>query len=143
MNKFWIFLSGAFLGIVLTVVAMWVVYNVKSNSAISGLTVFDERGQMMDAEQYSIMQTLDDRHALALELSFDNLVNNIAEDFGLSISSMMTPVLLIGDSDAHFYDGLELSATGDKCFYQVGTYRYQTKTEDWKTIPAVMLLDRR
>ena len=55
---------------------------------------------------------------------------------------MLTPVLLIGDETTHFYDGLEVKVTNNKRFYQVGTYKYETKSEDWKTVPAVMLLEQ-
>lgn len=90
----------------------------------------------MEAEQYSIIQTLSDSYALAMEISLDRF-------YDLDISSILTPVLLIGDETTHFYDGLEVKATNNKRFYQVGTYKYETKSEDWKTVPAVMLLEQK
>ena len=92
--------------------------------------------KMMEAEQYSIIQTLSDSYALAMEISLDRF-------YDLDISSMLTPVLLIGDETTHFYDGLEVKVTNNKRFYQVGTYKYETKSEDSKTVPAVMLLEQK
>jgi len=136
MNKFWTFIAGAFSGILLTIVVLLIIGSAKGESSIPGLTTFEERGQMMEAEQYSIIQTLSDSYALAMEISLDRF-------YDLDISSILTPVLLIGDETTHFYDGLEVKATNNKRFYQVGTYKYETKSEDWKTVPAVMLLEQK
>lgn len=136
MNKFWTFIAGAFSGILLTIVVLLIIGSAKGESSIPGLTTFEERGQMMDAEQYSIIQTLSDSYALAMEISLDRF-------YDLDISSILTPVLLIGDETSHFYDGLEVKVTNNKRFYQVGTYKYETKSEDWKTVPAVMLLEQK
>ena len=136
MNKFWTFIAGAFSGILLTIVVLLIIGSAKGESSIPGLTTFEERGQMMEAEQYSIIQTLSDSYALAMEISFDRF-------YDLDISSILTPVLLIGDETTHFYDGLEVKVTNNKRFYQVGTYKYETKSEDWKTVPAVMLLEQK
>ncbi len=136
MNKFWTFIAGAFSGILLTIVVLLIIGSAKGESSIPGLTTFEERGQMMEAEQYSIIQTLSDSYALAMEISLDRF-------YDLDISSILTPVLLIGDETSHFYDGLEVKVTNNKRFYQVGTYKYETKSEDWKTVPAVMLLEQK
>ena len=136
MNKFWTFIAGAFSGILLTIVVLLIIGSAKGESSIPGLTTFEERGQMMEAEQYSIIQTLSGSYALAMEISLDRF-------YDLDISSMLTPVLLIGDETTHFYDGLEVKVTNNKRFYQVGTYKYETKSEDWKTVPAVMLLEQK
>lgn len=136
MNKFWTFIAGAFSGIFLTIVVLLIIGSAKGESSIPGLTTFEERGQMMEAEQYSIIQTLSDSYALAMEISLDRF-------YDLDISSILTPVLLIGDETSHFYDGLEVKVTNNRRFYQVGTYKYETKSEDWKTVPAVMLLEQK
>lgn len=136
MNKFWTFIAGAFSGILLTIVVLLIIGSAKGESSIPGLTTFEERGQMMEAEQYNIIQTLSDSYALAMEISLDRF-------YDLDISSILTPVLLIGDETSHFYDGLEVKVTNNKRFYQVGTYKYETKSEDWKTVPAVMLLEQK
>src|SRR5699024_2362337 len=71
MNKFWTFIAGAFSGILLTIVVLLIIGSAKGESSIPGLTTFEERGQMMEAEQYSIIQTLSDSYALAMEISLD------------------------------------------------------------------------
>lgn len=69
MNKFWTFIAGAFSGILLTIVVLLIIGSAKGESSIPGLTTFEERGQMMEAEQYSIIQTLSDSYALAMEIT--------------------------------------------------------------------------
>ena len=102
MNKFWTFIAGAFSGILLTIVVLLIIGSAKGESSIPGLTTFEERGQMMEAEQYSIIQTLSDSYALAMEISLDRF-----NDLDIySLPSMLTPVLLIGDETTQFYDCL-------------------------------------
>lgn len=91
MNKFWTFIAGAFSGILLTIVVLLIIGSAKGESSIPGLTTFEERGQMMEAEQYSIIQTLSDSYALAMEISLDRF-----NDLDISsLPSMLTPVYLL------------------------------------------------
>lgn len=48
--------------------------------------------------------------------------------------------MIIGDNGSHFYDEQIVKTTSGKRFYQVGIYKYQTKSEDWKTVPVIQLL---
>ena len=84
--------------------------------------MFNERGKMMDATSYTIIQTIDNNHGLA------------AGD----LIGLLNPVLVLGNKDSHFYDGMK--AGPNSGFYQVGTYRYMTKDEVWKTVPVVALM---
>lgn len=88
--------------------------------------MFNERGKMMDATSYTIIQTIDNNHGLA------------AGDF----LDLLNPVLVLGNKDSHFYDGMKVKAGPNSRFYQVGTYRYMPKDEIWKTVPVVALLRR-
>jgi hypothetical protein len=125
---------GILTGIALTVAAVFVIY--KTNSS-DELTMFKERGKMMDTESYMIVQTHDHNHALAVDsemLAISALIN--------IPSSINTAVYIIGNEKSNFYDGLEIKSSEKVKFYQVGTYRYKTKEEEWKTVPAVMLMKK-
>ena len=137
MSKGAAYFLGILTGIALTVAAGFVIY--KTNSASFGsLSMFNERGKMMDAESYMIIQTQDNNHGLAVDsemLAISALIN--------IPSSMNTAVYIIGNEKSNFYDGLEIKSSKNTGFYQVGTYKYKTKEGEWKTIPAVMLMKKK
>ena len=134
MSKGVAYFLGILTGIAVTVAAVFVIY--KTNSS-DELTMFKERGKMMDTESYMIVQTHDHNHALAVDsemLAISALIN--------IPSSINTAVYIIGNEKSNFYDGLEIKSSKKVKFYQVGTYRYKTKEEEWKTVPAVMLMKK-
>ena len=65
MSKGVAYLLGILTGIALSVAAVFVIY--KTNSFSDELTMFKERGKMMDTESYMIIQTHDHNHALAVD----------------------------------------------------------------------------
>ncbi len=123
MNRGLVFFLGIITGVLLTIAATFIIN--KSSSA-SDITMFNERGKMMDATSYTIIQTIDNNHGLAVGDFLD----------------LLNPVLVLGNKDSHFYDGMEVKAGSNSRFYQVGTYRYMTKDEIWKTVPVVALMRR-
>ena len=134
MSKGVAYFLGILTGIAVTVAAVFVIY--KTNSS-DELTMFKERGKMMDTESYMIVQTHDHNHALAVDsemLAISALIN--------IPSSINTAVYIIGNEKSNFYDGLEIKSSKKVKFYQVVTYRYKTKEEEWKTVPAVMLMKK-
>ena len=134
MSKGVAYFLGILTGIALTVAAVFVIY--KTNYS-DELTMSKERGKMMDTESYMIVQTHDHNHALAVDsemLAISALIN--------IPSSINTAVYIIGNEKSNFYDGLEIKSSEKVKFYQVGTYRYKTKEEEWKTVPAVMLMKK-
>ncbi len=135
MGKVVSYFLGILTGIALTIAAVFVVN--KTNSSSGELTMFKERGKIMNAESYTIIQTHDNNHALAVDsdmLALSTFIN--------IPSSINTAVYLIGNEKSNFYDGLEIKSSAKTKFYQVGTYRYKTKEEVWKTVPAVMLMKK-
>lgn len=129
MGKLGSYFLGILTGFAITIAAAFILNKKPSHS--EGVSMFKEVGEMQTAKVYRIMQTLDDTHALAID----------SDDVFSVLSGKC--VYLIGDIDSHFYDDMEISASGNKRFYQVGTYRYMTKEEIWKTVPAVKLLDKK
>lgn len=84
----------------------------------------------MEESSFKIFQTLDNTHALARGIS-----NEIYDSYHGII------VMIIGNENDHFYDDHIIRITFDKKFHQIGTYKYQTKSEDFKTVPIVALLN--
>lgn len=123
MSKGVSYFLGILTGIILTVAAVFVIN--KTNSSSDELTMFKERGKMMDAKSYIIFQTHDNNHALAFDLR------------------TVSTVYLIGNEKSNFYDGLEIKSSEKIKFYHVGTYRYITQDNDWRTIPAVMPMKKK
>lgn len=121
MKKGLVFVLGMLTGAILTIVTAYSLN--KFSSTDSSITMFSERGKMMEPTTYTIIQTIDSNHGLAVG----------------DILDLLNPVLVLGNEDSHFYDGLEVKAGANTRFYQVGTYRYMTTDEVWKTVPVITL----
>lgn len=136
MSKGVSYFLGILTGIILTVAAIFVIN--KTNSSSDELTMFKERGKMMDTQSYMIIQTYDNNHALAVDSEI------LAISTFMNIPSFInTAVYIIGGEKSNFYDGLEIKSSEKIKFYQVGTYRYKTQDNDWRTIPAVMPMKKK
>lgn len=129
MSKGVIYLLGIMTGAFIMLGAAFVVAKMRTSDA-DGVSMFEKRGQAMAESSFKIFQTLDAKHALASGVS--------SEEFGLY---MGVTVMIVGGEEDHFYDDLIIRKSSRRKFYQVGTYRYQTKSEDFKTVPIVALLD--
>ncbi len=139
MSKGVAYFLGILTGIVLTIAAAFVIS--KSNnggSAFSGLTMFEERGDMMTETSFKVLQAIDANHALAMAKSETDLL----DDLDLNLNLYYGLLVLVIDEDAHFYDDQIINAKSGKRFYQVGTYRYETQEGVMKTVPAIKLLDK-
>ena len=131
MSKGVAYFLGILTGIVLTIGASIIIAKSQGEDPSSnGISMFEKRGQAMTEGSFKIFQTLDDKHALASGVS--------NEEYGWY---MGITVMIIGNENDHFYDDQIIKKTSGKKFYQVGTYTYQTKSEDFKTVPIVALLN--
>ena len=131
MSKGVAYFLGILTGIVLTIGASIIIAKSQGEDPSSnGISMFEKRGQAMTEGSFKIFQTLDDKHALASGVS--------NEEYG---GYMGITVMIIGNENDHFYDDQIIKKTSGKKFYQVGTYKYQTKSEDFKTVPIVALLN--
>ena len=131
MSKGVAYFLGILTGIVLTIGASIIIAKSQGEDPSSnGISMFEKRGQAMTEGSFKIFQTLDDKHALASGVS--------NEEYGWY---MGITVMIIGNENDHFYDDQIIKKTSGKKFYQVGTYKYQTKSEDFKTVPMVALLN--
>ena len=131
MSKGVAYFLGILTGIVLTIRESIIIAKSQGEDPSSnGISMFEKRGQAMTEGSFKIFQTLDDKHALASGVS--------NEEYGWY---MGITVMIIGNENDHFYDDQIIKKTSGKKFYQVGTYKYQTKSEDFKTVPIVALLN--
>ena len=130
MKKGLVYFLGIVTGVVLTLVAIFALANKStSSSSTEGVDYFAESQiQTMGVQSYKVFQVLPDGNALASCLS--------NAEYGWY---MGPAVLLLSSDEQHFYDEQKVSAPKGKKFMQVGTYRYETKDEMVKTVPAVAL----
>lgn len=124
------FVLGMVTGIVVTFVFFLILGLAvnKSSHTMDGVDYFENVGQVMQVQEYKVMQVLPNGNALATELS--------NEEYGWYHGSV---VLIVARDDSHYYDDQIVKKSLGKSFRQVGTYRYETKQGFVKTVPAVTL----
>lgn len=127
MKSFIMYSIGVMTGIILGVfvVALTAGYEEpeqrKGNDILDGLKMLKQKGNCITANNLEIFQTLTDGVALAYPVGdFDSTV-------------------LLLDMDRLFYDGEKVKNPSGECAKQVGTYSYETKAKNWRTIPAVII----
>ena len=119
------FLSGFVLGIVSCFVVLFVIGKVTEQSTTDeGLKLFSEPKECITRKNLRVFQALPNGRALAKEVN----------------ASFDSPVMyLVGMEGETFYDDEIVKLPGKQCAMQIGTYFYQTKNKDYKTVPAVSI----
>lgn len=130
MKKLLIFIAGILIGIVLTVAFATIITNIHSTESIPGLELFEEKGECVSTKDFQIFQSLGNV-GLASEKS-GTLYS------GLTVYNGLT-VLFMNTINKPFYDEQIIAISKGKCAKQVGIYKYETKNNDWKTVPVVIL----
>lgn len=126
MKKIWVYLLGVLTGIVFTFLVLFVI-SLAINSK-SGMTFFEQTGKKMNETSFEVFQALDNGTALAR-----------GKEDGLYLG---LTVLIYNEEGSPYYDDQVINATGDKCFRQVGIYKYTANSGVVKTVPIVMLMDK-
>ena len=132
MKKHWIFLLGMLAGMVLTIVVLLVIgkaINSGGGPNMSGMTFFDQPGDVIELNSVKVFQALSPGTGLAY------CKNDVFDDLYLG-----TIVLLYNEESTPYYDDQIVTAPYGKCFRQVGIYRYHAKEFD-KTVPIVKIAD--
>ncbi len=126
MKKFGIFILGIIVGILLTlIVAFFVGVALQNTDPLGdGLTLFEKPAGCLTKEPIKVFQVLASDAALADERS-DREYNRYNGKV----------VLIVNRNNQTYYD--EQVIKPKTCFRQIGTYRYKTKSEDWKTVPVI------
>lgn len=132
-----VFLLGFISGIIFTFVMMLYVAKQSVDEVVekvdNGMTFFEQPGDCMSTNQFEVMQVLDDNYALAYEQKYEEYLGYMRTDL---------LVLVTNDEGIYYYDEQTIKVPKGKCMRQVGIYKYQTKLEDWKTVPIVKLMDK-
>lgn len=123
MKNWLVYLLGIITGVILTLAFAFYV-NLSDNSGVIGLEMFEEPGDYMEYSQFKVFQVVSSGCALA----------HADESFG-------TIVLMIPNENQQFYDDQKIVLKSDQCAQHVGTYRYSTKMDIEKTVPAVRIID--
>lgn len=123
MKKWIIYVLGVITGIILTFAFAFCV-NLSNNSGIIGLEMFEEPGDYMEYSQFEVFQVVESGCALA----------HADESFG-------SIVFIIPNESQQFYDDQKIVLKNDQCAQHVGTYKYSTKMEIEKTVPAIRIVD--
>lgn len=123
MKKWFIYVLGIITGIILTFVFAFCV-NLSNDSGIIGLELFEEPGDYMEYSQFEVFQVVESGCALA----------HTDDSFGAI-------VFIIPNENQQFYDDQKIVLKNDQCAQRVGTYKYNTKMEIEKTVPAVRIVD--
>lgn len=114
---------GIITGVILTFAFAFCV-NLSNNSGIIGLEMFEESGDYMEYSQFEVFQVVESGCALA----------HADDSFGAI-------VFIIPNENQQFYDDQKIVLKNDQCAQHVGTYKYNTKMEIEKTVPAVRIID--
>ena len=89
---------------------------------MNDLTLFEKPGECITKEPIKVFQVLTSDSALATERSNREYYTGKV-------------VLIVNDKGQTYYD--EQIIKPKTCFRQIGTFRYEAKNQNWKTVPAV------
>ena len=123
MKKWVVYLLGIITGVILTF-AFAFYFNLSDNSGIVGLEMFEEPGDCMEYSQFEVFQVVESGCALA---NADGLLN--------------ATVLIIPNENQRFYDNQQIVLKRGQCAQYVGNYKYSTRMQREKTVPAVKIID--
>ena len=123
MKKWVVYLLGIITGVILTF-AFAFYFNLSDNSGIVGLEMFEEPGDYMEYSQFEVFQVVESGCALA---NADGLLNAM--------------VLIIPNENQRFYDNQQIVLKSGQCAQYVGNYKYSTRMQREKTVPAVKIID--
>lgn len=123
MKKVLVFIAGVVTGIVsLFILSFFVGDNLSNN----GLTLFDKEGECISTNSFKVIQVLDSGNAIATELNTHDLAIGIT-------------VLFLNEDNSSYYDEQVIKIPRGKCVKQVGVFKYTSRMEVEKTIPAVVI----
>ena len=136
MKKIWVFLLGVLTGIIITCVTLAIIGQKINNGdgpstrKTSGMTFFEQPGDIIETSNVKVFQALGNGAALA-KCRGDGGYIYIGPN-----------VLLYNEEGRPYYDDQVIDAPKGKCFRQVGIYRYSANSGVGKTVPIVMIMDK-
>lgn len=123
-KKFFLFGIGVMTGVLLTILLSLLIVSVNSSEEfLSGLTISEEKGECIPGKQIEVFQVLKPNMALAKCGKYpDDVV-----------------VLLINYEGKSYYDNQKIKINKNQCARQIGYYKYTTKSEIPRNVPAVVI----
>lgn len=130
MKKWIVFVLGFVSGMVFLFLVLLIIG--KSSATDEGMTYFEKPGKCISKKDFKVFQVIGEGYALAKER--------------LEISNEITIpgnllVLVTNDNGELYYDNQIIEVPKGKCMRQIGVYEYQTKSENWKTVPIVQVMN--
>ena len=131
MKKWIVFVLGFIAGAIFLFLVLLIIGKSSLNDA--GMTYFEKPGKCISKKDFKVFQVIGEGYALAEER--------------LEISNVITIpgnllVLITNDNGELYYDDQVIEVPKGKCMRQIGVYEYQTKSENWKTVPIVQLMNK-
>ena len=133
MRKWLVFLLGSIVGGIFTIVTILTIAVLYSGTARNnGMTFFEQPGECLSTYQFEVLQAIGNNYALAYEQvwGYSGYIN----------TDLL--VLITNDNGDYYYDKQVIKIPKGKCMRQIGVYKYQAKSEIWKTVPIVKLMDK-
>lgn len=134
MKKIWIFLAGMGTGMILLFVILMVIAKVNN----SGVTTFQEPGEIIEGDAFEVFQVLPSGDALAYvqeSYSFDfDKIERYKDTYVI--------VLLPCNEGKTYYDDQFIKIPEGKCARQIGVYKYTNNMNSEKTVPVVGIYDK-
>lgn len=96
-----------------------------------GMIIFEKPGDIMNIKEFKVFQSLDKGYALATGLS------------DAKYKWYYGPVVLLHQEGKYYYDEEVVKTPKKMKEYQIGVYRYQTKNDNWKTVPIIQFMDEK
>ena len=124
MKKWIVFVLGFVSGMVFLFLVLLIIG--KSSATDEGMTYFEKPGKCISTKDFEVMQVVGEGYALAREKK--GYVGGIL-------------VLVTNENGELQYDDQVIKVPEGKCMRQIGVYEYQTKSENWKTVPIVQLMN--
>lgn len=120
MKKVTVFLLLSLLLYIIVFVAYGIGY-MKGQDSIKQLTMFEKEGKCITTKQLKVFQSLEN----------SALVDFYDDDYVVA--------LLINNENKLYYDNEKINIPKGKCAKQVGIYKYRTKSDNYKTVPVVII----
>jgi hypothetical protein len=125
MKKSLVFILGMISGVAFSVLVLTLLVFVQNSSVPHDFNMFEQPGEcLVSKSSLKVFQVL----------SEDSALTTIKGDYSSAV------YLLVNDDGKSYYDDQIIKLPAKKCFRQIGTYRYQTKDDRWKTVPAVQIM---
>ena len=133
MNKFWTFIIGTVVGIVLTLGIEFVAALAVASSQDSKFNMFDKPGEVVSSSSFKVIQALDANSALVYGEE-----NGILSNYYGSTIYCLT----VSDEHAGLYDDQTIEVPKGYEARILGTYRYETTQKIAKTVPVIAIIEK-